>query len=194
MDEAEGSLPSLGKRRSTDTALSGQTSAKRSRPGSLAEVGLPSLRKEKKRKEKKRKEKKRKEKKRKEKKRKEKTAPLGVNLMRSQVLYRPAQVPSFKYLTIRTSIPVSIHPSIWHLIQRVSCPIVKYKSVLSSSLCEVRLLTVGVADVNAATDRICLKHPSCSHSFMTMVPFPLWCQHCCLPLLSAPHDRGTSKT
>jgi len=72
MDEAEGSLPSLGKRRSTDTALSGQTSAKRSRPGSLAEVGLPSLRKEKKRKEKKRKEKKRKEKKRKEKKRKEK--------------------------------------------------------------------------------------------------------------------------
>ncbi|DBB00828.1 TPA: hypothetical protein ACH3X1_000756 [Trebouxia sp. C0004] len=38
MDEAEGSLPSLGKRRSTDTALSGQTSAKRSRPGSLAEV------------------------------------------------------------------------------------------------------------------------------------------------------------
>ncbi len=43
MDEAEGSLPSLGKRRSTDTALSGQTSAKRSRPGSLAEVGLPSL-------------------------------------------------------------------------------------------------------------------------------------------------------
>ena len=43
MDEAEGSLPSLGKRRSTDTALSGQTSAKRSRPGSLAEVRLPSL-------------------------------------------------------------------------------------------------------------------------------------------------------
>jgi len=43
MDEAEGSLPSLGKRRSTDTALSGQTSAKRSRPGSLAEVSLPSL-------------------------------------------------------------------------------------------------------------------------------------------------------
>ena len=43
MDEAEGSLPSLGKRRSTDTALSGQTSAKRSRPGSLAEVTLPSL-------------------------------------------------------------------------------------------------------------------------------------------------------
>lgn len=38
MDEAEGSLPSLGKRRSTDTALSGPTSAKRSRPGSLAEV------------------------------------------------------------------------------------------------------------------------------------------------------------
>ncbi len=45
MDEAEGSLPSLGKRRSTDTALSGQTSAKRSRPGSLAEVSLPALRK-----------------------------------------------------------------------------------------------------------------------------------------------------
>ena len=43
MDEAEGSLPSLGKRRSTDTALSGPTSAKRSRPGSLAEVSLPSL-------------------------------------------------------------------------------------------------------------------------------------------------------
>ena len=37
MDEAEGSLPSLGKRRSTDTALSGQTS-KRARPGSLTEV------------------------------------------------------------------------------------------------------------------------------------------------------------
>ncbi len=48
-------------------------------------------RKEKKRKEKKRKEKKRKEKKRKEKKRKEKTTPFGVNLMRSQVLYRAAQ-------------------------------------------------------------------------------------------------------
>ena len=39
-----------------------------------------------------RKEKKRKEKKRKEKKRKEKTTPFGVNLMRSQVLYRAAQV------------------------------------------------------------------------------------------------------
>ncbi len=49
-------------------------------------------RKEKKRKEKKRKEKKRKEKKRKEKKRKEKTTPFGVNLMRSQVLYRAAQI------------------------------------------------------------------------------------------------------
>ncbi len=48
-------------------------------------------RKEKKRKEKKRKEKKRKEKKRKEEKRKEKTTPFGVNLMRSQVLYRAAQ-------------------------------------------------------------------------------------------------------
>ncbi len=48
-------------------------------------------RKEKKRKEKKRKEKKRKEKKRKEKKRKEKTTPFGVNLMRSQVLYRAAR-------------------------------------------------------------------------------------------------------
>ncbi len=51
-------------------------------------------RKEKKRKEKKRKEKKRKEKKRKEKKRKEKkrkTTAFGVNLMRSQVLYRAAQ-------------------------------------------------------------------------------------------------------
>ena len=33
----------------------------------------------------------RKEKKRKEKKRKEKTTPFGVNLMRSQVLYRAAQ-------------------------------------------------------------------------------------------------------
>jgi len=43
------------------------------------------------REEKKRKEKKRKEKKRKEKKRKEKTTPFGVNLMRSQVLYRAAQ-------------------------------------------------------------------------------------------------------
>jgi FKBP-type peptidyl-prolyl cis-trans isomerase len=52
------------------------------------------IRKEKKRKEKKRKEKKRKEKKRKEKKRKEKkrkTTAFGVNLMRSQVLYRAAQ-------------------------------------------------------------------------------------------------------
>jgi len=48
-------------------------------------------RKEKKRKETKRKEKKRKEKKRKEKKRKEKTTPFGVNLMRSQVLYRAAR-------------------------------------------------------------------------------------------------------
>jgi len=45
----------------------------------------------KKRKEKKRKEKKRKEKKRKEKKRKEKTTPFGINLVRSQVLYRAAQ-------------------------------------------------------------------------------------------------------
>jgi len=33
----------------------------------------------------------RKEKKRREKKRKEKTTPFGVNLMRSQVLYRAAQ-------------------------------------------------------------------------------------------------------
>ena len=49
-------------------------------------------RKEKKREEKKRKEKKRKEKKRKEKKRKEKTTPFGVNLMRSQVVYRVAQI------------------------------------------------------------------------------------------------------
>lgn len=40
MDEAGGSLPSLGKRRSTDTALSGQAASKRSRPGSLAEVGV----------------------------------------------------------------------------------------------------------------------------------------------------------
>lgn len=40
MDEAEGSLPSLGKRRSTDTALSGQNPSKRSRPGSLAEVSV----------------------------------------------------------------------------------------------------------------------------------------------------------
>lgn len=39
-DEAGGSLPSLGKRRSTDTALSGQTASKRSHPGSLAEVGV----------------------------------------------------------------------------------------------------------------------------------------------------------
>ena len=46
---------------------------------------------EKHRKEKQRKEKKRKENKRKEKKRKEKTTPFGVNLMRSQVLYRAAQ-------------------------------------------------------------------------------------------------------
>jgi len=43
--------------------------------------------------EKKRKEKKRKEKKRKEKKRKEKTTPFGINIMRSQVLYRAAQRP-----------------------------------------------------------------------------------------------------
>ena len=40
MDEAGDSLPSLGKRRSTDTALPGQTASKRSRPGSLAEVGV----------------------------------------------------------------------------------------------------------------------------------------------------------
>jgi len=52
---------------------------------------LEKKRKEKKRNEKKRKEKKRKEKKRKEKKRKEKTTPFGVNLMRSQVLYRAAR-------------------------------------------------------------------------------------------------------
>ncbi len=90
MDEAEGSLPSLGKRRSTDTALSGQTSAKRSRPGSLAEVSLPALRK----------------------KREETSAPFGVDLMRSQVLHRPAQVSSFKCLTICAAIPVSTHPSI----------------------------------------------------------------------------------
>lgn len=40
MDEGEegGGLPSLGKRRSTDTALSAQTGPKRPRPGSLAEV------------------------------------------------------------------------------------------------------------------------------------------------------------
>jgi len=38
-------------------------------------------------------EKKRKEKKRKEKKRKEKTTPFGINIMRSQVLYRAAQRP-----------------------------------------------------------------------------------------------------
>jgi len=97
MDEAEGSLPSLGKRRLTDTALSGQTSAKRSRPGSLAEVGLPSL----------------------------------------------------NHLRIHPCIHASIVRSV---MQRVSCPVVQHKSVLSSSLCEVRLLTVGVADVNAATD------------------------------------------
>ncbi len=48
-------------------------------------------REEKRRKEKKRKEKKRKEKKRKEKKKK-KATPKGVNLMRSQVLYRAAQI------------------------------------------------------------------------------------------------------
>ncbi len=52
----------------------------------LCKQGVPPVRKEKKRKEKKRK-----EKKRKEKKRKEKTTPFGVNLMRSQVLYRAAQ-------------------------------------------------------------------------------------------------------
>lgn len=39
--EAEGGLPSLGKRRSTDTALSAQTGSKRPRPGSLAEVTPP---------------------------------------------------------------------------------------------------------------------------------------------------------
>ena len=38
MDEEEGALPSLGKRRSTDTASSAQTAPKRARPGSLAEV------------------------------------------------------------------------------------------------------------------------------------------------------------
>ncbi len=63
--------------------------------GSAMGEPLPALtekkRKEKKRKEKKRKEKKRKEKKRKEKKRKEKTTPFGVDLMKSQVLYRAAQ-------------------------------------------------------------------------------------------------------
>jgi len=57
----------------------------------FAEHCTEKKRKEKKRKEKKRKEKKRKEKKRKEKKRKEKTTPFGINLMRSQVLYRAAQ-------------------------------------------------------------------------------------------------------
>jgi len=51
-------------------------------------------------KEKKKKEKKRKEKKRKEKKRKEKTTPFGVNLMRSQVLYRAAQTMGKKQLLI----------------------------------------------------------------------------------------------
>jgi len=55
-------------------------------------VRVRKKRKEKKRKEKKRKEKKRKEKKRKGKERKERTTPFGVNLMRSQVLYRAAQV------------------------------------------------------------------------------------------------------
>ena len=40
MDEGAGggALPSLGKRRSTDTASSAQTAPKRARPGSLAEV------------------------------------------------------------------------------------------------------------------------------------------------------------
>ena len=38
MDGGEGGLPSLGKRRSTDTGLSAQTASKRPRPGSLAEV------------------------------------------------------------------------------------------------------------------------------------------------------------
>lgn len=41
MDEGEGGLPSLGKRRSTDTALFAQTASKRPRPGSLAEVRPP---------------------------------------------------------------------------------------------------------------------------------------------------------
>ena len=41
MDEGEGGLPRLGKRRSTDTALSAQTGPKRPRPGSLAEVTPP---------------------------------------------------------------------------------------------------------------------------------------------------------
>lgn len=40
MDDAEGSLPSLGKRRSTDAALSGQTASKRAKPGSLTEVSI----------------------------------------------------------------------------------------------------------------------------------------------------------
>ena len=43
MDEGEGGLPSLGKRRSTDTAFSAQTAPKRARPGSLAEVSSFSL-------------------------------------------------------------------------------------------------------------------------------------------------------
>ena len=55
-------------------------------------------RKAKKRKATKRKEKKRKEKKRKEKKRKDKTTRFGVNLMRSQVLYRAAQSHHVTYL------------------------------------------------------------------------------------------------
>ncbi len=50
-----------------------------------------------------RKEKKRKEKKRKEKKRKEKTMPFGVNLMKSQGLYRAAQMLAC------TSQPVTLH-------------------------------------------------------------------------------------
>ncbi len=61
----------------------------------ITAVKTPRERKEKEkkeRKEKKGKEKKRKEKKRKEKKRKEKITPLGVNSMRSQVLYWAAQV------------------------------------------------------------------------------------------------------
>ena len=89
MDEAEGSLPSLGKRRSTDTALSGQTSAKRSRPGSLAEVGLPSL----------------------------------------------------NHLTICASTPVSMQLSI---VRSVMQRVVRFKPALSSSLCEVRVLPVGI--------------------------------------------------
>jgi len=65
-------------------------------------------RKEKKRKEKKRKEKKRKEKKRKEKKRKENTTPFGVNLMRSQVLYRAAQVVRPYIASCRQPVPIAV--------------------------------------------------------------------------------------